>query len=189
MDANGNVTGNMTGDVTISADSDLGVTSVLVAGGVSSNRKSNGISVSGDGVIKVFVSSNTTGAQIGNGTAIKTNGDIFVLAAASLKYTGITGGIAAGSGHGVGASVSVIVVNTKTAAAHRKQCSDYSKESCGFRNRKRKDHSYHRERRGSRLQWFCCSSQSGSQRDPDQYPGRCWNRNLQSDRKHEGNRR
>ena len=117
VDANGNVTGNMTGDVTISADSDLGVTSVLVAGGVSSNRKSNGISVSGDGVIQVFVSSNTTGAQIGNGTAIKTNGDIFVLAASSLKYTGITGGIAAGSGHGVGASVSVIVVNTKTAAA------------------------------------------------------------------------
>ena len=116
VDANGNVTGNMTGDVTISADSDLGVTSVLVAGGVSSNRKSNGISVSGDGVIQVFVSSNTTCAQIGNGTAIKTNGDIFVLAASSLKYTGITGGIAAGSGHGVGASVSVIVVNTKTAA-------------------------------------------------------------------------
>ena len=117
VDANGNVTGNMTGDVTISADSDLGVTSVLVAGGVSSNRKSNGISVSGDGVIQVFVSSNTTCAQIGNGTVIKTNGDIFVLAASSLKYTGITGGIAAGSGHGVGASVSVIVVNTKTAAA------------------------------------------------------------------------
>ena len=62
VDANGNVTGNMTGDVTISADSDLGVTSVLVAGGVSSNRKSNGISVAGDGVIQVFVSSNTTGA-------------------------------------------------------------------------------------------------------------------------------
>ena len=38
-------------------------------------------------------------------------------AASTLKYTGITGGIAAGSGHGVGASVSVIVVNTKTAAA------------------------------------------------------------------------
>ncbi len=117
VDANGNVTGNMTGDVIISADSDLGVTSVLVAGGVSSNRKSNGTSVAGDGVIQVFVSSNTTGAQIGNGTVIKTNGDIFVLAASTLKYTGITGGIAAGSGHGVGASVSVIVVNTKTAAA------------------------------------------------------------------------
>ena len=117
VDANGNVTGNMTGDVIISADSDLGVTSVLVAGGVSSNRKSNGTSVAGDGVIQVFVSSNTTGAQIGNGTVIKTNGDIFVLAASTLKYTGITGGIAAGSGHGVGASVSVIVVNTRTAAA------------------------------------------------------------------------
>lgn len=179
----------MTGDVTISADSDLGVTSVLVAGGVSSNRKSNGISVSGDGVIQVFVSSNTTCAQIGNGTVIKTNGDIFVLAASSLKYTGITGGIAAGSGHGVGASVSVIVVNTKMAAAIGNNVQITAKNLAVSAIGKEKITAIivNGAAAGSNGSAVAVSPAVNVIRTSTL--GRCWNRNLQSDWKHEGNRR
>lgn len=103
------------GDVTVSADSDMDLVSILVAAAVSSARGgANGKQFAGDGVVNVFVNNNKTTAAIGQNVTINTTGDIKVTSASKLGYTGIVGGLAAGGGHGVGASVSVVVINAKT---------------------------------------------------------------------------
>lgn len=102
-------------DVTVSADSDMDLVSILVAAAVSSARGgANGKQFAGDGVVNVFVNNNKTTAAIGQNVTINTTGDIKVTSASKLGYTGIVGGLAAGGGHGVGASVSVVVINAKT---------------------------------------------------------------------------
>lgn len=106
---------NAGGDVTVSADSDMDLVSILVAAAVSSARGgTNGKQFAGDGVVNVFVNNNKTTAAIGQNVTINTTGDIKVTSASKLGYTGIVGGLAAGGGHGVGASVSVVVINAKT---------------------------------------------------------------------------
>lgn len=106
---------NAGGDVTVSADSDMDLVSILVAAAVSSARGgANGKQFAGDGVVNVFVNNNKTTAAIGQNVTINTTGDIKVTSASKLGYTGIVGGLAAGGGHGVGASVSVVVINAKT---------------------------------------------------------------------------
>lgn len=103
------------GDVTVSADSDMDLVSILVAAAVSSARGgANGKQFAGDGVVNVFVNNNKTTAAIGQNVTINATGDIKVTSASKLGYTGIVGGLAAGGGHGVGASVSVVVINAKT---------------------------------------------------------------------------
>ena len=103
------------GDVTVSADSDMDLVSILVAAAVSSARGgTNGKQFAGDGVVNVFVNNNKTTAAIGQNVTINATGDIKVTSASKLGYTGIVGGLAAGGGHGVGASVSVVVINAKT---------------------------------------------------------------------------
>lgn len=105
---------NAGGDVTVSADSDMDLVSILVAAAVSSARGgANGKQFAGDGVVNVFVNNNKTTAAIGQNVTINATGDIKVTSASKLGYTGIVGGLAAG-GHGVGASVSVVVINAKT---------------------------------------------------------------------------
>lgn len=106
---------NAGGDVTVSADSDMDLVSILVAAAVSSARGgANGKQFAGDGVVNVFVNNNKTTAAIGQNVTINATGDIKVTSASKLGYTGIVGGLAAGGGHGVGASVSVVVINAKT---------------------------------------------------------------------------
>lgn len=106
---------NAGGDVTVSADSDMDLVSILVAAAVSSARGgANGKQFAGDGVVNVFVNNNKTTAAIGQNVTINTTGDIKVTSASKLGYTGIVGGLAAGGGHGVGDSVSVVVINAKT---------------------------------------------------------------------------
>ena len=105
------------GDVTISASGELDLTSILVAAAASSSRTgSDGKKAAGEGVINIFVNGNNVTAEIGKNATIKTKGNVKLTAASKLGYTGITGGIAASGGHGIGASVSVIVVNTNTLA-------------------------------------------------------------------------
>ena len=106
---------NADGDVTVSADSDMDLVSILAAAAVSSARGgTNGKQFAGDGVVNVFVNNNKTTAAIGQNVTINTTGDIKVTSVSKLGYTGIVGGLAAGGGHGVGASVSVVVINAKT---------------------------------------------------------------------------
>ncbi len=106
--------GSWNGDVTISASGELDLTSILVAAAASSSKSGNGTQAAGEGVVNIFVNGNSVTAEIGKNATIKTKGNVKVTAASRLGYTGITGGIAASGGHGIGASVSVIVVNTNT---------------------------------------------------------------------------
>lgn len=89
----------------------------------------------------------------------------------------------------MGASVSVIVVNTKTAAAIGNNVQITAKNLAVSAIGKEKITAIIVNGAAAGSNGSAVAAQSGSQRDPDQYPGRCWNRNLQSDRKHEGNRR
>lgn len=105
------------GDVTVGADSEMDLVSVLVAAGISSARgTTGGKQAAGEGVISVFVNGNETTASIGKNVTIHTSGDVIVTASSKLGYTGVVGGLAVSGGHGVGASVSVVVINGKTLA-------------------------------------------------------------------------
>ena len=113
-----NVTVNE-GNVLISADGDLNLVSVLVAASVSSTKtgSTSGTQAAGEGVVNIFINDNKAIAKVGDAVVIHApKGDVTVKAASKIGYTGIVGGLAKSGGHGIGASVSVLVVNNEILA-------------------------------------------------------------------------
>ncbi len=107
------------GNVLISADGDLNLVSVLVAASVSSTKtgSTGGTQAAGEGVVNIFINDNKAIAKAGDAVVISVpNGNVTVKAASKIGYTGIVGGLANSGGHGIGASVSVLVVNNEILA-------------------------------------------------------------------------
>ena len=107
------------GDVLISADGDLNLVSVLVAASVSSTKtgSTSGTQAAGEGVVNIFINDNKAIAKAGDAVVIYApRGNVTVKAASKIGYTGIVGGLAKSGGHGIGASVSVLVVNNEILA-------------------------------------------------------------------------
>lgn len=114
-----NVTVSGNGNVLISADGDLNLVSVLVAASVSSTKtgSTSGTQAAGEGVVNIFINDNKAIAKVGDAVVISVpNGNVTVKAASKIGYTGIVGGLAKSGGHGIGASVSVLVVNNEILA-------------------------------------------------------------------------